>query len=77
MEYFQMDGVIIIGTFVVLINPLLFCQTMKPRYHKWAYSAPGHCYHDHVWWMIWSEMHYLLKGLRFLTFAVPPKIVKL
>lgn len=48
LEYFQMDGVIIIGTFVALINPFLFCQTMKPRYHKWAYSAPGHCYHHHV-----------------------------
>lgn len=55
LENFQMDAVIIIGTFVALINPLLSCQTMKLRYHKWAYSTPTQCYHAHVkscsrWW---------------------------
>lgn len=48
MENFQTDAVIIIGTLVALINPLLSCQTMQPRYHKWAYSTPARRYHARV-----------------------------
>lgn len=80
LEYFQMDGVIIIGTFGALLNPLLLCQIMKPRYHKWAYSAHGHCYHDHVKPCSgWSGQRGIIywKDCSFLSFAVPPKVVKL